>query len=113
MSDIRGIPRRSKTAVVVVLVVFLQMLALAVVGIGAIKEDRERGRQTRIRENEDAARLRVAQLRQDTLKELAGTPGAERGQRRVEDIMLPAGQVEALAPDDNGWTSSVICPRII
>ncbi len=71
MSDIRGIPRRSKTAVVVVLVVFLQMLALAVVGIGAIKEDRERGRQMRIRDNREEARLEVTKLRRQITGEVS------------------------------------------
>src|SRR5262245_37885448 len=43
MSDLRGISRGSKTAAVVVLVVLLQVIVVAVLGLGAIARDREEG----------------------------------------------------------------------
>src|SRR5262245_30347092 len=43
MSDLRGISRGSKTAAVVILVVLLQVIVVAVLGLGAITRDREDG----------------------------------------------------------------------
>jgi two-component system phosphate regulon sensor histidine kinase PhoR len=43
MSDLRGLSRGSKTAAVVVLVVLLQVIVVAVLGLGAIGRDREEG----------------------------------------------------------------------
>src|SRR5262245_62833610 len=43
MSDLRGISRGSKTAAVVILVVLLQVIVVAVLGLGTIARDREDG----------------------------------------------------------------------
>lgn len=43
MSDLRGLSRGSKTAAVVILVVLLQVIVVAVLGLGAIARDREDG----------------------------------------------------------------------
>ena len=43
MSDLRGLSRGSKTAAVVILVVLLQVIVVAVLGLGAITRDREDG----------------------------------------------------------------------
>src|SRR5204862_2427164 len=53
MSELRGLPRGSKAAAVVILVVLLQVIVVAVLGLGTIAVDREeRGRL----EREDAER---------------------------------------------------------
>lgn len=51
MSDLRGIPRRSRTALVAVLIVFLQVLALAFVGLRAIQDDRSSTQRELVRQN--------------------------------------------------------------
>ncbi len=38
-----------------------------------------------------------------TLRELAQVAPAERGERRVEEIMRPRESLEVLAPEDSGW----------
>src|SRR5262245_26516122 len=43
MSDLRGISRGSKAAAIVVLVVLVQVVVLAFLGLGAIRNDREEG----------------------------------------------------------------------
>lgn len=59
MSDLRGLSRGSKTAAVVVLVVLLQVIVVAVLGLGAIARDREDGLH-RAKERADAEALTLA-----------------------------------------------------
>jgi hypothetical protein len=58
MSDLRGLSRGSKTAAVVILVVLLQVIVVAVLGLGAIARDREDG----ARLADDAAKKRALEL---------------------------------------------------
>lgn len=57
MSDLRGLSRGSKTAAIVILVVLLQVIVVAVLGLGAIARDREEG--ARIARDEAQARAQA------------------------------------------------------
>jgi two-component system phosphate regulon sensor histidine kinase PhoR len=59
MSDLRGLSPGSKTAAVVILVVLLQVIVVAVLGLGAIERDREEGAR-RAREQAESAALEEA-----------------------------------------------------
>jgi two-component system phosphate regulon sensor histidine kinase PhoR len=84
MSDVPGLPRGSKTAAVVVLVVFLQLLVVAVLGLGAITRDRREGERQALEkaEAEDKEKLgktlvRVLAEVRRTLGEAAAATDAE------------------------------------
>lgn len=66
--------RGGKTATVVVLVVFLQLLVIAVLGLGAITKDRREG-------------ARDAQLRADVEAELTADAHAQRIQSEVQELL--------------------------
>jgi two-component system phosphate regulon sensor histidine kinase PhoR len=70
MSDLRGIPKRSKTALVAVLLVFFQVLAFAVIGLGAINDDREATRQHLLKTNGEKGVTRLGQARSNALEEV-------------------------------------------
>ncbi len=67
MSDLRGLSRGSKTAAVVVLVVLLQVIVVAVLGLGAISRDREEG----ARRDRDAAAERSLALARRVVEQTA------------------------------------------
>ncbi len=56
MADLRGISRGSKTATIVVLVVLLQVIVLAFLGLDAIRNDREEGARAAATEDDRRAR---------------------------------------------------------
>ncbi len=70
MSDLRGIPKRSKTALVAVLLVFFQVLAFAVIGLGAINDDRKATRQHLLKTNAEDGGDALEQARKQALQEV-------------------------------------------
>ena len=68
MSDLRGIPKRSKTALVAVLLVFFQVLAFAVIGLGAISDDREATRQHLLKTNTEQGTKLLEEAQRQALK---------------------------------------------
>jgi signal transduction histidine kinase len=80
MSDLRGISRGSKTAAVVILVVLLQVIVVAVLGLGAITRDREEG--ARLAHDEADAKA-ATQASGTLLRAQAGLVGELEAEARV------------------------------
>ncbi len=99
MSDLRGLSRGSKTAAVVVLVVLLQVIVVAVLGLGAIGRDREAGA-TRARDRATQASLTLA--RRVVAQSAEGLIAAVDGAAKV--AQHPGGLRNVLR---TGWLATV------
>jgi two-component system phosphate regulon sensor histidine kinase PhoR len=83
MSDSPVLARGSKTATVVVLVVFLQLLVIAVLGLGAITRDRREG----VREAEERADADAVAAAEDSIRRIHG--GMDEVVARVVEMRSP------------------------
>jgi len=99
MSDLRGLSRGSKTAAVVVLVVLLQVIVVAVLGLGAIARDREDG----ARRDRDAAAERSLSLARRVVAQTA--QGLIAAVDESAKVALHAGGLRTLPL--TGWLAAV------
>ena len=72
MSDLRGLSRGSKTAAVVILVVLLQVIVVALLGLGTIARDREEGARSAREDAERRARGSADDARRAAIDGVAG-----------------------------------------
>ena len=99
MSDLRGLSRGSKTAAVVVLVVLLQVIVVAVLGLGAISRDRDEG----ARRDREATRERSLTLARRVVEQTA--QGVIAAVDEAAKVALNAGGLRT--SPRTGWLAAV------
>ena len=113
MSDLRGLSRGSKTAAVVIVVVLLQVIVVAILGLGTIARDREEGARRARKDAERRARGTADDARRAALDSVFGAlskakfaPASAGGPRSAPRDGWMAAFREVYRVDADGWIRS-------
>jgi two-component system phosphate regulon sensor histidine kinase PhoR len=92
MKELRGSSRGSRTAAVVILVAFLQVLVVAILGLGAITRDRREGHRQALDQADERARLELLEISSRVERDVLGAlDDASRARRHSDLVELREG----------------------